>query len=66
MQLAGAIMKLGLIGTLCYQLVQLKNQSLSDNGEDIWDAGTFRYKVEVTNADGSVDTIYIAPITLVN
>jgi len=25
MQLAGAIMKLGLIGTLCYQLVQLKN-----------------------------------------
>ncbi|EJV56369.1 hypothetical protein BWGOE3_34290 [Bacillus mycoides] len=38
--------------------------TFSGNGEDIWDAGTFRYKVEVTNADSSVDTIYTAPMTI--
>ncbi|MBJ8031862.1 hypothetical protein [Bacillus cereus group sp. N21] len=36
------------------------------NGESISETGIFRVKVEVTNADGSIDTMYTAPITLLN
>ncbi|MED0965691.1 hypothetical protein [Bacillus paramycoides] len=36
------------------------------NGESISETGTFRVKVEVTNVDGSIDTMYTAPITLLN
>ncbi|MGG0758016.1 hypothetical protein [Bacillus paramycoides] len=38
----------------------------TDNGESISETGTFRVKVEVTNVDGSIDTMYTAPITLLN
>ncbi|HDX9590866.1 TPA: hypothetical protein ROX98_003929 [Bacillus pseudomycoides] len=40
--------------------------AFSGNGESIWGIGTFRFKIEVENADGSIDTIYTAPITLLN
>ncbi|PFF30028.1 hypothetical protein CN327_24950 [Bacillus cereus] len=33
-------------------------------GGAISENGTYRYKVEITNADGSVDTIYTAAMTL--
>ncbi|HHP1113583.1 hypothetical protein ACTFRO_03185 [Bacillus cereus group sp. MYBK163-2] len=33
-------------------------------GENISDNGTYRYKVEVVSADGSVDTIYTAGMTV--
>ncbi|QWG55061.1 hypothetical protein EXW50_06500 [Bacillus mycoides] len=33
-------------------------------GENIYDNGTYRYKVEVVSADGSVDTIYTAGMTV--
>lgn len=33
-------------------------------GEDIGDNGTYRYKVEIVSADGSVDTIYTAGMTV--
>ncbi|MCW9134709.1 hypothetical protein OF830_28590 [Bacillus paramycoides] len=40
--------------------------AFSGNGESIWGTGTFRFKIEVENANGSIDTIYTAPITLLN
>ncbi|PFB95280.1 hypothetical protein [Bacillus thuringiensis] len=33
-------------------------------GGAISENGTYRYKVEITNADGSIDTIYTASMTL--
>ncbi|MGE6617518.1 hypothetical protein [Bacillus mycoides] len=36
------------------------------NGGAISEPGTYRMKIEVTHADGHVDTMYTAPITLVN
>lgn len=36
------------------------------NGGAISEPGTYRMKVEVTHADGRVDTMYTAPITLAN
>ncbi|ABY44202.1 MULTISPECIES: hypothetical protein [Bacillus] len=33
-------------------------------GENIYDNGTYRYKVEIVSADGSVDTIYTAAMTV--
>ncbi|PES60327.1 hypothetical protein CN507_30410 [Bacillus cereus] len=33
-------------------------------GENIYEDGTYRYKVEVVGADGSVDTIYTAGMTV--
>ncbi|MEI4802796.1 hypothetical protein WAZ07_16035 [Bacillus sp. FJAT-51639] len=36
------------------------------NGESISETGTFRVKIEVTNVDGSIDTIYTAPVKLLN
>ncbi|QWG31098.1 hypothetical protein EXW58_26965 (plasmid) [Bacillus mycoides] len=33
-------------------------------GDDIYDNGTYRYKVEIVSADGSVDTIYTAGMTV--
>lgn len=34
-------------------------------GEDIGDNGTYRYKIEIVSADGSVDTIYTAGMTVI-
>ncbi|MDZ5610369.1 hypothetical protein U2I54_25925 [Bacillus pseudomycoides] len=36
------------------------------DGGNINDAGTYRMKIEITHADGHVDTMYTAPITLLN
>ncbi|PFE24898.1 hypothetical protein [Bacillus thuringiensis] len=44
--------------------VTLEKQYATGWGREIWDDGTYHYKVEVANADGSVDTIYTASITV--
>jgi len=33
-------------------------------GDDIYEDGTYRYKVEIKGADGSIDTIYTAGMTV--
>ena len=33
-------------------------------GDDIYEDGTYRYKVEIKDADGSIDTIYTAGMTV--
>lgn len=38
--------------------------TFSGYDENIWDTGTFRYKVEIVSADGSLDTIYTAAMTV--
>ncbi|MBJ8055701.1 hypothetical protein JDS87_28260 [Bacillus cereus] len=45
------------------------NEELSNTtgwGGNLSENGTYRYKVDITNADGSIDTIYTAPMTLLN
>ncbi|TFZ11835.1 hypothetical protein [Bacillus cereus] len=41
-----------------------ENSTFTGYGENISDNGTYRYKVEVVSADGSVDTIYTAGMTV--
>ncbi|MDM5259390.1 hypothetical protein [Bacillus toyonensis] len=38
--------------------------TFTGNGDDVYENGTYRYKVEVVSADGSIDTIYTAGMTV--
>ncbi|MFK4011843.1 hypothetical protein [Bacillus cereus] len=44
--------------------VTIEKQWASGWGGAISENGTYRYKVEITNADGPIDTIYTASMTL--
>ncbi|HEE9033899.1 TPA: hypothetical protein R2I11_004210 [Bacillus cereus] len=44
--------------------VTIEKQWANGWGGAISENGTYRYKVEITNADGSIDTIYTASMTL--
>lgn len=69
MILVGIIMTLIFTMVHYYQLEQMYMKILifaTGNGGAISEPGTYRMKIEVTYADGHIDTMYTAPITLAN